>query len=135
MRKRIHIIAFLMLLFVMYGVSSAQTPLLTGSFAVDCEIKEMVRVRDHVYFACGNDGVLIYDFTSPAQPEKSGKIDLSDSYACAVATDGGSLFVSFYDRGVAVFDLRNPETPIHVRTIGVDAFVHFQKGGLDHAWR
>ncbi len=74
------------------------------------EAEAVVYSNGYAYVACGLAGVIVFDVTDPANPERVGGYDTEGS-AKAVALQSNHLFVADNKFGLVVLDITTPSTP------------------------
>ncbi len=93
--------------------------------------------KKHAYVVSLSGGLFVYDVEFPERPVFRTQIyQGADNYWNGVWAHGDALYVASAERGVVVFDIRNPGTPVLVRTVPTTALnVHtvFVSGNLLYA--
>lgn len=89
----------------------------------------MVRDKNFIYAAAGDDGILILDITQKNNPTLVSSLQ-DKNYARNVGVLDGFAYVAEQEKGVGVVDVRNKQKPKRVRTVkaGIVNFVKVQDG-------
>lgn len=94
-------------------ISNINSPAIRGSFAAPNTRGVAISNDGNFAYLASGDGFRVINITNPNSPSFVSK-SLSDVYCFDVAVSGSLAFVAATVRGVVVFDLSEPATPVEV---------------------
>ncbi len=106
-------------------VSVPSSPKFVGwQSGIGINSEDGVLLGDHIYGACGDEGLSITNVADPDPEEWTGHRIETAGHACAVALAGSRVCVADYEGGLRVFEVADPWQPTEVAGRGAPAFGH-----------
>lgn len=89
-------------------------------FVLDTKLATTFNIQgNYLYLADGGGGCKIVDISNPALPDIIGSYNVGGSHSY-IYTSNGYLYNTQYERGLSIFDVTSPTSPIEIATLDME---------------
>ena len=127
MKQQIHIIAATLLLIQSAGIASgqwqwAENVTRVGAMTLGRNVVDLAVSGEYAYCA-DNYGLSVWDLSEPERPVEIARRP-TPGLAMCVTVQGDYAFIGDFHKGLAVFDISNPESPTLASYLRIDEFTY-----------